>query len=111
MDWIIVALFAGAVLSAFAVAGGCITIYKKWDNWSASISMGILLCVPVLLYLVLVLVLIFNGGIGGTPSFGLVVFVYLFLFTIVMISIVAVGIISRRIIKTIAGKLKSRPSV
>ena len=106
MVLLVVALLAAVVLVALAVVGGFVTIYKKWDNWSASISIGILLCIPVLLYLLFMLVMLNTGGIGGTLSSWLSAVVLLSLFTLLMVSLVAIGIILRRIIKVITMKLK-----
>jgi len=102
----VVALLAAIVLFALAVVSGFVTIYKKWDNWSALISIGVLLCVPVLLYLIFILVMLNTGGIGGTLSSWLVIVVLLSLLVLVVVSVVAVGIILRRIIKVITMKLK-----
>jgi len=101
MGLLVVGLLAAIVLFAVVVVGGFIAIYKKWDNWSASISIGILLCVPILLYLLFLLVMLNTGGIGGTPSSWLVVVVLSLLFALLVISVVAVVIILRRVIKLI----------
>jgi len=88
------------------VVVGLIVIYKKWDNWSTSISIAILLSVPVLLYLVFIFAMFNTGGIGGTPSLWLIIVVSLSLFALLVVSVVAVGLILRRIIKVIINLCK-----
>jgi len=96
----IMAILVLVVVSALVVTG-FILMYKKWDRWSSSISIGILLCVPVLFYFGIVLILTINGGIGGAPSGWLVAITLLLCITLLVTTIVAVCVILRRIAKWI----------
>jgi len=61
-------LVVAAIFTTIAlfVARGFVLMYKQWDKRSATISVGILLCVPVLLHLLFQFVVLITGGIGGT---------------------------------------------
>jgi len=72
---------------------GFILIRKKWDSWSAFISIGIIICTVVLFYSIISLIFL------NVVILELVAFVLIYILPVIIL--VAVAIILRRIIKTL----------